>query len=216
MDNEAIRPPKNLITKYIWFAIGILSLGILIGIGIAILLKETEGILGISSSIILSFLAVAFSYYQFYLNKFETEKREKENQKQTEIRRITDMKLLAYKEICKESDEIIYDCYKICCWNLNTSKNIFDERKITSLNLINKLNSFDKRIGYYNSTLDIKLRSQEYNDLYSLFQSIQNDINKIVNSTEVINIITDIFKAKINYYTFLSKVLVINNMGSIQ
>lgn len=126
---------KNTLKKYICRAIGILLFGILIGIGTAILFKETEGIYGITSSIILSFLAVAFSYYQFYLNKFDADKRDKDNknqiefrrmydhrqaetrryedQKQIEIRRLNDIKLSVYNRLIDQSNIILEDCSKL-------------------------------------------------------------------------------------------------------
>jgi len=183
---------KNPLRKHIWRAIGILLLGIIIGIGIAILFKETEGILGISSSIILSFLAVAFSYYQFYLNKFETEKREKENREQTEfrrledqriiaIKRLSDLKLVAYKDIMKECNELVDNVNYLLYSNLvqSSPRNIENfkisdvvERGSIKMNLPHKLKAYNSLIHYYEGLLKLTIICPNYNKLAELIKEI--------------------------------------------
>lgn len=183
MKNQTKKLFKDPITKHIWVAIGILSLGIIIGIGIAILFNETEGVYGITSSIILSFLAVAFSYYQFYLNKFDTERREKENQEQTEKRRLedqrvtekrrlNDIKLSAYSQLLTQSHIIIEDCSKIL---IDINKGYLKENRESKhlfLVLKFKFNRIKEDIDNFNQILKTSISFEELQNVNSQMEAL--------------------------------------------
>lgn len=217
MENQTDKRSKNPITKYIWIAIGILSLGITIGIFVAISFKGTEGILGISSSIILSFLAVAFSYYQFYLNKFDSEKREIENQEQaekrrladqkvTEIRRLNDIKLSTYCQLLTQSQIIIEDCSKF----LNDRNNIDNgnleknrEFKHLGLALKVKLERIKGEINNYNIILSTSMSFKELEKVNELIEELlTSHYNKEHKTNEYYS---NIYNQFINSFNIFSK-----------
>lgn len=167
MENQTDKRSKNPITKYIWIAIGILSLGITIGIFVAISFKGTEGILGISSSIILSFLAVAFSYYQYVQNKIDTK-----------IDTNLKLKLNAYNHIMSKCDDLTQDCYSVCFeYVVSGSKGIDPNIIRTRMIIDQKIKSLNQIVDYYNCILKLNITSKSYNEFIEFIQMIATNID---------------------------------------
>lgn len=68
---------------------------------------------GQATTIALSILGIGFAIFQFWIGEINTSRREELNQKQTEIRRINDIKLSVYSQLFTQSHIIIEDCSKI-------------------------------------------------------------------------------------------------------
>lgn len=188
MEKQLINP-SNPLKKYIWTAIGILGTGVILGILSVIIFKSVEGIYGISSSIVLSFLAFAFSYLQFYLNKYETEKRDIEYSKQIEerteydknkerIRRINNLKLMAYKDIMTNLDDLVLRINnefgkKIY---LSLKEDLHNKIRIASdfLSIEFSYNSLKSRVKYYEKLLATDIWSSELDKIHNIFEDLLN------------------------------------------
>lgn len=181
---KQLNKPTNRMKKFIWIAIVILASGILIGIASAIKFKNVEGIYSISSSIVLSFLAIAFSYYQFYQNKYEAERRDIENKKQVEerieydkaqarIRRSNDLKLATYKDIVNECNKLITKANDILFVYINIFNNPnFKEGIKLKMNMPHNVDAFIKLINFYEDLLKICLNTTNYNRIAELIMTI--------------------------------------------
>lgn len=191
---KQLNEPSNSIKKHIWIAIGILVSGILIGIASAIIFKSLEGIYGISSSIVLSFLAFSFSYFQFYQNKYESEIRDLENKKQiaerieydkvqARIRRSNDLKLATYKDIVNECNLLITKANDVLFVYINIFNNPnFKEGIKLKMNIPHNVFAFIKLINFYEDLLKISLGTTNYNRIAELIMTIikSKDTTKMI------------------------------------
>lgn len=143
-------------TIHIWVALITLALGI--AIGVLVLFCADPRYNGMSATIIMSTLAFAFSYYQFFFNKFDAERREKENQEQTEKRILNDIKLSVYNRLIDQANIILEDCSKLLIdLNPKLSQDAKDKFSHISVTISAKFNRIYIDIDNYNILLNTNM-----------------------------------------------------------
>jgi len=208
MKNKTRDPFKILVRKYLCFAFAIFSIGISIATLTSLYLTKSKEFDGTTATIIMTFLVIAYTYFQYHISEIETEKR-----------RINDLKLLAYKDIIKECNDLITDCNLICLnylidkrenKDIKTPLILNKEALFISTNLSQKRKSFEQNIEFYERLLNIQIDFSEYHNLKVLIERITFLAGEVITPKTI----GQIFETRKNFNARLLKAMFFTSLIS--